>query len=101
MTTVFVTASFAGCFTVDMPLTTVAQKVRLESKYMGWSVGISKSLAVAGIIKAKQEIFPDGTVRVCIKEQDGDLKFSMQSDSIEEGSEKKWYFLTGSKSGWF
>lgn len=90
----------ANCFKADKDLTINAQKIRLISKEIGWSVGIAKSLIVAGAIKAKQEIYPDGELKVCIEEKDGDLKFIMHSSSIE-AEKAKWIFLTASKHGWF
>jgi len=95
------TTIYAGCFESEESLTKVAQDIRLEAKTMGWVVGVTKSLTVAGIIKAKEELFPDGKVTVCIKHLDGDLKFSMRSDSVEEDGKQSWHFLTGSKTGWF
>jgi len=90
----------AACFHATDDLTENAQKIRLISDELGWKVGTVKSLSVAGVIKAKQEIFPDGNIKVCIAEKDGDLKFIMYSNSIEE-SEPQWHFLTASKTGWF
>jgi len=90
----------AACFHATNDLTENAQKIRLVSNKLGWKVGTVKSLSIAGVIKAKQEIYPDGNIKVCIAEKDGDLKFIMYSNSIEE-SEPQWHFLTASKTGWF
>ncbi len=90
----------AGCFKATDDLTVNAQQIRLISDALGWKVGKLKSLSVAGIIKTKQEILPDGNIKVCIEERDGDLKFIMYSSSIEE-SDPQWHFLTASKTGWF
>jgi hypothetical protein len=90
----------ASCFNAGEDLTENAQNIRLTSKSMGWEVGTVKSLSVATLIKAKQELYPDGSIKVCIKENDGDLKFIMHSSSTET-TEAKWHFLTASKTGWF
>lgn len=90
----------ADCFNATDDLTENAQKIRLVSKDLGWEVGTVKSLSVAGVIRGKRELYPDGNIKLCIKEVDGDLKFIMYSNS-EEASEAKWYFLTASKTGWF
>jgi len=98
--TLLYTTLSASCFTANDEVTINAQEIRLMSKKLGWEVGIAKSFTVSGIIKAKQAIYPDGKINVCIAENDGDLKFIMHSSSIE-ATEAKWYFLTGSKTGWF
>lgn len=90
----------ASCFRAGDDLTENAQKIRLVSKSIGWKVGTVKSLSIAAIIKAKQELYPDGSIKICIDEKDGDLKYIMYSTSIET-SEPSWHFLTASKSGWF
>ena len=90
----------AACFNAGTDLTENAQHIRLTSKSLGWEVGTVKSISVATILKAKQELYPDGNINVCIEEQDGDLKFIMHSTSAES-TEAKWYFLTASKTGWF
>ena len=90
----------ASCFDAGDDLTVNAQHIRLTSKSLGWEVGTVKSLSVAGIIKAKQELYPDGSIEVCIAEKDGDLKFIMHSSSVE-ASPASWHFLTASKTGWF
>ncbi|QOR61228.1 hypothetical protein ACM66Z_07145 [Sulfurovum sp. ST-21] len=90
----------AGCFKATDDLTVNAQQIRLISDSLGWKVGKLKSLSIAGLIRTKQEIFPDGSIKVCIQERDGDLKFIMYSSSIEE-SDPQWHFLTASKTGWF
>ena len=99
---ILILASFleANCFQTIDDLTVNAQKIRLHSKQIGWEVGTLKSLSVSGLIKVKQELLPDGSIKVCIDERDGDLKFIMYSSSIEE-SDPKWHFLTASKTGWF
>ena len=90
----------ANYFKATPDITENAQKIRLISKDLGWEVGTIKSLSVAGIIKAKQEIYPDGDIQLCIAENDGDLKFIMNSSS-DEATSAKWHFLTASKTGWF
>ncbi len=99
---IIITLNFlqASCFDAGDDLTVNAQHIRLTSKSLGWEVGTVKSLSVAGIIKAKQELYPDGSIEVCISEKDGDLKFIMHSSSIE-ASTASWHFLTASKTGWF
>jgi len=101
LTVLFVTATIhASCFHAGADLTENAQNIRLTSKSLGWEVGTIKSLSVATLIKAKQELYPDGSINVCIEENDGDLKFIMHSSSTET-TEAKWHFLTASKTGWF
>jgi hypothetical protein len=90
----------ASCFDAGTDFTENAQYIRLASKSLGWEVGTIKSLSIATILKAKQELYPDGNINVCIEEQDGDLKFIMHSTSIE-ATDAKWHFLTASKTGWF
>jgi len=90
----------ATCFHATDDITGNAQQIRLTSDKLGWKVGKLKSLSISSIIKAKQELFPDGSIKICIEERDGDLKFIMYSSSIEE-SNPKWHFLTASKTGWF
>ena len=90
----------ASCFHAGEDLTENAQNIRLTSKSLGWEVGTVKSLSVAAIIKTKQELYPDGSINICIEENDGDLKFIMHSTSAET-TNAKWHFLTASKTGWF
>lgn len=92
--------SEADCFNSKNDVTENAQMIRMVSKDLGWNIGITKSLGVAGIIRAKKELYPDGDIKVCIEERDGDLKFIMHSNSAE-AKEAKWHFLTASKTGWF
>jgi hypothetical protein len=98
--TSFVFANQIECFTATNDLAVNAQKIRLSSKLLGWKVGQIKSFAIATIIKAKQKMYPDGEIKVCIKELDGDLKYIMYSTSTED-KDPKWHFLTASKTGWF
>jgi len=90
----------ASCFNAKKDITENAQMIRLTSKNIGWEVGLVKSITVSGILKAKQELYPDGDIKFCIDERDGDLKFIMHSSSVES-SKAKWHFLTASKTGWF
>lgn len=100
LVTSFAFASQTECFNATNDIAVNAQKIRLSSKLLGWEVGQIKSFTVAGIIKAKQKMYPDGVIKVCIKELDGDLKYIMYSTSTED-KDPKWHFLTASKTGWF
>ncbi len=98
--TLFASLLEANCFNTTNDITENAQKIRLVSKKLGWEVGTIKSISVACIHKGKQEIYPDGSIKICIEERDGDLKFIMHSNS-NEAKKAKWHFLTASKTGWF
>ena len=91
---------FNDCFTSKKDIMEIAQQLRQESQSMGWEISKVKSVSVAGIIKGKKAIYPDGELEVCLKESEGHLKYIMKSSSSDAGA-PKWHLLSSSKKGWF
>ena len=89
-----------NCFIIKDSTNEIAQQLRQEADIMKWDIGKIKSFSIAGIIKGKKAIYPDGKIEVCLKEIDGDLKFKMKSDS-KDSKKEEWHFLSSSKKGWF
>lgn len=91
---------FAKCFDAKESTMEIAQQIRQQAKDMGWKVGKVKSISIAGIIKGKKTIYPDGNMEICLKEKDGDLQYIMNSSS-KDAEKAEWHFLKSSKKGWF
>lgn len=91
---------FSNCFDCKNSTMEIAQQIRQEAKDMNWDIGKIKSISIAGIIKGKKVVFPDGDMEVCLKEKDGDLEYIMKSSS-SDATRAKWHFLSSSKKGWF
>lgn len=91
---------FANCFDTKESTMEIAQQLRQEANELGWKVGKLKSISIAGIIKTKKAIYPDGNLEVCLEEKDGDLQYIMNSSS-KDAEKAKWHFLTSSKKGAF
>ncbi len=91
---------FANCFDSKESTMEIAQQLRQESKDMGWKVGKIKSISIAGIIKGKKTIYPDGDMEICLQEKDGDLQYIMNSSS-KDAEKAEWHFLSSSKKGLF
>ncbi len=105
MILIFVSSSaFAGlfndCFTAKDSAMEIAQQLRQESKDLGWEIGKVKSVTVAGVVKSKRAVYPDGDVEVCLQEKDGRLNYKIQSSS-KDADKATWHLLKKSKKGWF
>jgi len=91
---------FDNCFSSKEEIMEVAQQIRQESQSMGWEIGKVKSISVAGIIKGKKAVYPDGKLEVCLKESEGSLLYIMKSSSTDAGT-PEWHLLSSSKKSWF
>jgi hypothetical protein len=86
------------CFISSKKLTDDAQTIRLKAMEMGWKVGKTSSLAAAAVVSGKSGIYPQDTVNICLREEDGALQIKAQSESRDAGK-AKWRGLTSKKIG--
>jgi hypothetical protein len=73
------------CFNSSKKINDDAQTIRLKAMDMGWKVSNSASIAAAGIVRGKTEIYPKDNVEICLREEERLLKIRAQSKSKDAG----------------
>lgn len=85
------------CFTAKGKAFTDGQTIRKVAKSMDWKVGKTASISAGTFIKGKVNLYPQGTVKVCLRENTlNELEFKAQASSSDAG-EAVWRNLPGKK----
>ena len=85
------------CFTAKGKAFSDGQTIRKVAKTMDWKVGKMSSISAGTFIKGKVNLYPQGTVKVCLRENTlNDLEFKAQSSASDAG-EAVWRPLPGKK----
>lgn len=90
--------SFAGeCFDAKGKAFSDGQTIRKIAKNMDWKVGKMASISAGTFIKGKVNLYPQGKVEVCLRENTlNELEFKAQSSASDAG-EAVWRNLPGKK----
>ncbi len=86
-----------NCFDATGKAFKDAQTIRKMAKNMGWKVGRMVSITAGTFIKSKKVLYPQDSLKVCIKENsENKLVFKAQSSASDAGS-AEWRPLLGKK----
>lgn len=85
------------CFTAKGKAFSDGQTIRKVAKNMDWKVGKMSSISAGTFIKGKVNLYPQGKVEVCLRENNlGELEFKAQSNASDAG-EALWRSLPAKK----
>ena len=74
-----------GCFESSKKAFNDAQIIRDKANSMGWEVSKVKSIAAGSFIKSKAILYPNSKLTICLKEEQSELFFKVQSAAMDAG----------------
>jgi len=86
------------CFNSSTRMNDDAQTIRLKAMDMGWQVSNAVSIAAAGVVKSKAEIYPQDNVEICIREEGDAFQIRVQSKS-KDADKANWRKIFAKKIG--